>query len=60
MRKANKPQLFEDLLSVSSTNYSESLDNKEILVLDGGNLLHKIKWEHQKHLLNFVPPISCV
>ena len=43
MRKANKPKLFEDLLSVSSTNYSERLDNKEIFVLDGGNLLHKIK-----------------
>ena len=48
MRKANKPKIFEDLLSGSSTNYSESLDNKEIFVLDGGNLLHKIKWEHQK------------
>ena len=48
MRKANKPKLFEDLHSVSSTDYSESLGNMEIFVLDGGNLLHKIKWEQQK------------
>ena len=47
MRKANKPMLFKDLHSISTTDYSKSLGNNEIFALHGRKLLHKIKREQK-------------